>query len=141
MINAERQNNTQLLVVYGSLKRGLHNAHWMRGCRFIGEDSLQSIVLYDLGPYPGARLDASEGVTVEIYTVTEEQLRHIDVLEDYKAADPASGLYDRVLVSTRFGKAWVYIYNRAVDGFPAIRRGGWMPDPARQYVSEPEPGT
>jgi len=143
MIEAGSKNETQLLAVYGSLKRGLHNAHWMRGCRFVGEDSLQSIVLYDLGPYPGARLGNSDGVAVEIYAVSEQQLRHIDLLEDYKAAAPATGLYDRVLLSTCFGDAWVYIYNRAVDGFPVIRLGAWLPDPARQYVPEPvpEPGS
>jgi len=133
-------DNTHLLAVYGTLKRGLHNAHWMRGARFVGTDELSNIVLHDLGPYPGACLCDSDGVTVEVYAVSDAKLHHIDLLEEYNADDPARGLYDRVLLPTRFGDAWVYVYNRSVEGCPVIRRGGWLPDPARQYLSEPEPG-
>ena len=125
----------QLLAVYGTLKRGLNNAHWMQGSVYVGTDVMDRITLYDLGPYPGARLEPSAGVLVEIYAVTEAQLRHVDILEDYQAEAPQLGMYDRLRLPTRYGDAWVYVYNRAVDPATAFREGSWQP---RHGIAETE---
>lgn len=117
----------QLLAVYGTLKRGFANSHWMQGAEFLGTDILCSITLYDLGPYPGARLEQSQGIEVEVFRVSREILRKVDRLEEYNAAAPGAGEYDRQLLPTRFGDAWVYLYNNLPPATTVLRGGSWQP--------------
>ena len=118
---------TPLVAVYGTLKRGLRNHHWLEGAEFLGCDRLTSATLYDLGPYPGAKPEPSRGIEVEVFRVDARQLADLDRLEDYRVRTPAAGLYDRAIYATAFGPAWLYLYNRPVAGHPAIRQGGWRP--------------
>lgn len=118
---------TTRVAVYGTLRRGYWNHHWMEGTQLLGREYLRSIVLYDLGPYPGAVKEESSGVEVEVYAVSMEQLRRIDILEDHLESAPEQGLYDRELMPTRYGPAWLYLYNHSVAGCPAIREGAWRP--------------
>ncbi len=115
------------VAVYGTLRRSYWNHHWMAGTRFLGVDRLRAITLYDLGPYPGALEEPSNGVEVEVYAVDDDQLRRIDILEDHMPQEPAAGLYDRKVLPTRHGPAWVYLYNHSVAGCRAIREGAWVP--------------
>ncbi|MDO8910113.1 MAG: gamma-glutamylcyclotransferase family protein [Pseudohongiella sp.] len=119
-----------LVAVYGTLKRGLSNHHLMQSAQYLGEDYLDSITLYDLGPYPGAKAELSAGIVIEVYAVDALQLGVLDELEDYNAAAPEQGMYNRKLFPTKFGEAWVYLYNPAVDGLAAQRRGSWLPGQA-----------
>jgi gamma-glutamylcyclotransferase (GGCT)/AIG2-like uncharacterized protein YtfP len=118
------------VAVYGTLKRGLHNFPLMQGARFVGCDRLTAITLYDLGPFPGARQEPSDGVDVEVFELTASHLRRLDILEDYLSNAPDKGLYNRISIQTRFGPAWVYIYNLPVRGLRVIRCGGWLPQDA-----------
>ncbi len=113
------------VAVYGTLKRGGSNHRYLRGARFLGRTRLQSIALYDLGAYPGARLEASAGVDVEVYAVNDAGLRRVDWLEEYRPEAPARGTYDRRWLATPLGPAWVYLYNPPVRGRRRITRGGW----------------
>lgn len=70
------------VAVYGTLKRGRNNSHLLRQAEFLGTDRLAALTLYDLGPYPGALLKPSEGVSVEVYAVNDPMLEALDVLED-----------------------------------------------------------
>lgn len=116
-----------LVAVYGTLRRGLWNHHWMEGAQLLGSDRLREITLYDLGPYPGAVKQPSGGVEVEVYAVSPEKLRQLDILEGHIESEPESGLYDREIMATCHGPAWVYLYNHDVAECPAIREGPWMP--------------
>lgn len=113
------------VAVYGTLKRHQSNHRVLAGSRFVGECSLSSIVLYDLGPYPGAKLERSQGVLIEVYEVDGPTFARLDALEGYDTASPDMGLYDRKLLDTPLGRAWVYIYNHAVSKGGEIRVGGW----------------
>lgn len=113
------------VAVYGTLKRGEPNHHILSASACLGTCSLSSIALYDLGPFPGAKLEASNGVLVEVYEVGVRTFARLDQLEDYDARAPKAGLYDRVRLDTPYGQAWVYIYNPNVSGCPAIRDGCW----------------
>lgn len=116
-----------LVAVYGTLKRGLSNDHYLQTATYLGNDSLNTILLYDLGPYPGAKAEPSAGVDVEIFSVTAQQLQALDVLEEYEPEAPARGLYDRRLFSTCYGAAWVYLYNPPVLVLVPVLSGGWQP--------------
>jgi gamma-glutamylcyclotransferase (GGCT)/AIG2-like uncharacterized protein YtfP len=117
---------SELVAVYGTLKRGQVNypVYLSEAC-YMGDDLLPVISLYDLGDYPGARLEASEGIEVEIYAVDPVLLQRLDVLEEVDHSDPSLGLYIRTRIDTRFGQCWIYLYNGPVVGLPVIRRGGW----------------
>ena len=114
------------VAVYGTLKRGFSNHGLLQHAHFIGEDILSCITLYDLGPYPGAKLKPSLGIIVEVFEVDERQMQQLDELEEYVAASPEQGMYDRQQVLTRFGSAWIYLYNPQVDEASAQHSGSWQ---------------
>ncbi|RCV90142.1 gamma-glutamylcyclotransferase family protein [Billgrantia montanilacus] len=118
---------TPLVAVYGTLKRGLRNHHWLEGADFLGSDRLTSATLYDLGPFPGAKPETSRGVEVEVFRVDATLLTELDRLEDFRPRQPHAGLYRRAIHVTAFGPAWLYLYNPEVVGCVAIRQGGWWP--------------
>lgn len=120
-------SRTPLVAVYGTLKRGLRNHHWLEGAAFLGSDRLTSATLYDLGPFPGAKPEPSRGVEVEIYRVDATLLTELDRLEDFRPRQPHTGLYRRDIHTTAYGPAWLYLYNPEVTGCEAIRQGGWRP--------------
>ncbi|MEQ6886959.1 gamma-glutamylcyclotransferase family protein [Salicola sp. Rm-C-2C1-2] len=113
------------IAVYGTLKRGYGNHRLLMRARFLGTDHLNSIVLHDLGPCPGAVDQPSQGIVVEVYEVDERTFERVDALEGYNARAPERGEYTRQLRDTRFGAAWVYFYNGSVRGFRRITRGAW----------------
>lgn len=117
--------DSHYVAVYGTLKRGYSNHRLLVRARFLGTDHLRSIVLFDLGPYPGARKGPSQGVLVEVYEVGNAGLARLDALEGYNAEMPESGLYTRQRLATRYGWAWVYLYNRSVRGCRRISHGSW----------------
>ncbi len=128
LMESTTQTLSNLVAVYGTLKRGLSNHELLQHASFVGEDCLTCITLYDLGPYPGARFEHSEGIDVEVYAVDELQLQQLDALEEYLATAPDQGMYDRRQVLTKFGRAWIYLYNREVDQKRALRSGAWQPN-------------
>lgn len=121
----EAITDTPRVAVYGTLKQGFNNAHWLNGARRLGSDTTRALTLYDIGPYPGAKWQPSQGITIEIYEISTEQLAKLDRLEDYRIDAPTQGEYDRQQITTRFGHAWVYLYNAGVAGKRAICEGGW----------------
>jgi len=120
-----------LVAVYGTLKQGFGNHALLAQAEYIGRDALAQISLYDIGPYPGARLETSLGIEVEVYAVSQTELAQLDLLEEYDAADPARGLYTRELLETRFGLAWVYLYQGELFNQPCLRSGAWLPQAHR----------
>jgi gamma-glutamylcyclotransferase (GGCT)/AIG2-like uncharacterized protein YtfP len=118
---------TPLVAVYGTLKRGLRNHHWLQDADFLGTDSLTTARLYDLGPYPGAKPEPSRGIDIEVFRVDARLLADLDRLEGYRVRQPRRGVYDRAIHATAFGPAWLYLYNPSVAGYPAIDAGGWRP--------------
>ncbi|WP_404367000.1 gamma-glutamylcyclotransferase [Marinobacter sp.] len=114
-----------LVAVYGTLKRGNSNHGLISDARFLGRDRLKSIRLYDLGPWPGAVAGTSSGIDVEVYEVNEQQMERMDEIEDYRPGSPESGLFIRRRFSSRYGDAWVYLYQGSTLGRRPIMRGSW----------------
>jgi gamma-glutamylcyclotransferase (GGCT)/AIG2-like uncharacterized protein YtfP len=82
-----------LIFVYGTLKHGGHNHHFMVGQTFIGNaHTTPGFTLFDLGGYPGlvAEPDDTTGVGGEVWSVDDACLAGLDVLEG-----TAEGLYGR----------------------------------------------
>lgn len=113
------------VAVYGTLKKGRRNHHWLEAATLIGHDRLDAITLYDLGPYPGAKLTPSSGAVVEIYAINAQQLKRLDELEDYFHDTPHEGVYDRAVLATQHGEAWCYLYNADIDDTKHISSEEW----------------
>jgi len=111
------------LFVYGTLKRG-GVMHWLlQDFPFLGRAKAEDFMLYDLGPYPA--MVYGDGVVYgEVYEVSEEFLQSLDWVEGVPI------LYRRGLIEVVFEdglslKAWAYIYNGSVKGFPRVESGEW----------------
>jgi gamma-glutamylcyclotransferase (GGCT)/AIG2-like uncharacterized protein YtfP len=110
----------QLVFVYGTLKRGEKNHHWLEGASWQGEAELSGVLLHDLGPFPMAVI--GEGTAIgEVYAVEERGLARLDELEGYPR------LYDRQMLSLNDGRqAWVYLGRpRQVRHAPLVVGGSW----------------
>ncbi len=103
------------IFVYGTLKRGCKNHHWLAGQRFIAEARTQPIYrLYDMGGYPGMiRADNGVAVKGEIWEVDEGGMARLDVLEDIEG-----GEYERLLIELEGERVEGYLFLRDVSGRP-----------------------
>ncbi len=113
-------SHPELVFVYGTLKRGHGNHHWLAEAPFQGEAVLPDVVLHDLGPFPMAV--PGEGlVRGEVYAVDAAGLARLDRLEGYPR------LYDRRPLPLADGRhAWVYLGRpHQVRHVSAIADGCW----------------
>ncbi len=109
------------MFVYGTLKRGHGNHHWLAGAPFLGEAVLPDVVLHDLGPFPMA-VPGEGQVRGEVYAVDAAGLARLDRLEGYPR------LYDRRPLPLADGRrAWVYLGRpHQVRHVSAIADGCWL---------------
>ncbi|MGV3344761.1 gamma-glutamylcyclotransferase [Enterobacteriaceae bacterium LUAb1] len=107
------------IMVYGSLRRKQGNSHWMTDAQWLGNTYIEGYELYDLGHYPG--VIAGEGkVLCEVYRIDAAILCELDALRT------KGGEYQRKLMQTPYGSAWIYLYQRPVAGFQRIVSGDWV---------------
>jgi gamma-glutamylcyclotransferase (GGCT)/AIG2-like uncharacterized protein YtfP len=86
------------IFVYGTLKRGHGNHHYLAGQKFVGEAvTVPKYRLIDLGSFPGLFCDDPDGLEVrgEVWDVDETTLARLDQLEGYDPEDYAGSLYWR----------------------------------------------
>ncbi|NDJ59142.1 gamma-glutamylcyclotransferase [Enterobacteriaceae bacterium 4M9] len=107
------------IFVYGSLRRKQGNSHWMTNALLLGEHCEQGYQLYNLGHYPGA-VPGDGSVNGEVYRIDASTLAELDALRT------KGGEYQRRLIQTPYGSAWMYVYQRPVDGLVPIDSGDWL---------------
>lgn len=80
--------------------------------------------LYDLGSFPGLKLDNSSKtmVTCEVIEVNDNELERLDLYEGYRPTDPDNSLYIRRQLD--WG-AYVYEYNGYVSEDTLVDSGDW----------------
>jgi gamma-glutamylcyclotransferase (GGCT)/AIG2-like uncharacterized protein YtfP len=130
--------------VYGSLKRGEPNHHWLDGSRFLGRRRLLGARLHDLGPYPMAvpaapepepdgTQDPAEPALIhgELYALGAGGLSRLDQLEDVPRE------YRRRRWRLSDGSlAWLYLgRHEQVSGRPLVPFGDWGTTPVFSYGS------
>ena len=92
------------VFVYGTLKRGQRNAHFLHGARFLGAHLTDSVYsMYAFDDYPAVCLHGRHAIEGEVYEVSKSQFVTLDELEWYPR------YYQRIEIATRFGEAWMYI--------------------------------
>ena len=124
------------IFVYGTLMRPfpaqarLGVEHMLE---YVGPDAVPGR-LHDLGSYPG--LKPGEGLARgQVFRILDPQV--LDILDGFEACRPGrpeESEYSRELwpLRERPGRAWVYVFNRPVDGLPLIPGGDWAAYQARE---------
>lgn len=109
---------TKLIFVYGTLKRGCSNHHFLAGQTFLGEARTRpGFRLYELRGFPGMvpHGEDRDGVAGEVWSVDEAALVRLDALEGL-----AEGMYrrERVPLEPPYSGQAIegYLYNRNVKG-------------------------
>jgi gamma-glutamylcyclotransferase (GGCT)/AIG2-like uncharacterized protein YtfP len=118
----------QRVFVYGTLLRGEVNHHLLAQAEYLGSHRTQACFsLYLLRAYPGAVRGGATAILGEVYAVDHAGLRRLDRLEDYPS------LYDRRLLATPYGRAWIYLFRGSVRDRPLIPGGDW-----RSFAADPD---
>lgn len=112
-----------LVAVYGSLRKGLHNHALLHNADFKGTAVANGFKMFSMGSFPFiTHQDATEQDTIqiEVYAVTPEEMRNLDRLEGFPS------FYNRELIDTPYGKAWIYYIDNERGGYAPVVDGDWM---------------
>lgn len=110
-----------LVFVYGTLRAGEANHHWLEGSICLGPHTTKPrYTLLDLGDYPAAIESGHAAIHGEVYRVTPEIMAKLDLLEDFPLE------YTRKHIPTAYGQAWMYFWNRPRTGQSVIASGDWL---------------
>lgn len=111
-----------LIFVYGTLRRGLHN-HRVMGddCTFLDYATCPDVRIYDInGYFPGVQYAPGYQVLGELFQIEDESvIERLDRLEGHPRH------YRREIMPTSGGPAWIYIYQFPVRENQAIPSGDW----------------
>ncbi len=111
---------TDLVFVYGTLRRGEVNHYLLSGAEFMGVHRTRpGYRMLHLGTYPGVVAGGSTAIEGEVYRVNQKRFVHLDRLEAYPR------LYSRKLIPTPWGRAWIYLYRGNRGNRRAIPTGSW----------------
>ncbi|WP_242306866.1 gamma-glutamylcyclotransferase [Bacillus cereus group sp. BfR-BA-01524] len=118
------------IFVYGTLRRGQTNAHYMLGATYIPDRAWTYGKLFDTNEgYPAMTYSIEEKVYGEVYVVNDEILCKLDELEEY-TGNAETDLYDRitqtVYVADRKIEAYVYIAQDKKMILKVIDSGDWV---------------
>jgi len=108
------------IFVYGTLKSGQRNAHYLRGARFYGLHVTAGVYsMYEFEDYPAVCLQGLHAISGEVYGVDDRQFRALDELEWYPR------LYQRIEIPTAWGDAWMYIVDPGLCRGKRLLDGSW----------------
>ena len=110
------------VFVYGTLKSGQRNFHYLHGAEFIARfvtDAIYSMHSFDT--YPAVCQSGRHAIHGEIYHVSGLQFRQLDELERYP------DYYQRIEIPTQHGDAWMYIVEAELCHGRPIIEGHWPP--------------
>lgn len=112
--------NKILVFVYGSLKSGFANHVLIEECECLGIHSTEAkFTMVSLGPYPAVLEHGNTAIQGEIYAVDQAVFETLDTLEDYP------DLYNRILIATSHGPAWMYVME-AGSHYAIVESGIWQ---------------
>jgi gamma-glutamylcyclotransferase (GGCT)/AIG2-like uncharacterized protein YtfP len=118
-----------LIGVYDHLRRdGEANDMYLHDAKYIGTYYTDpDFDLYALSPaYPGLRKGGSTSVLLEIFEVTEDDIKIADYYEGFSEFAPSQSIFDRIEIDTPFGPCYVYEYSKIISGKPLIESGDWF---------------
>lgn len=135
------QNDLNYVFVYGTLKKGFYNDHYLEDSPFMGNAQVKGELL-NIGPFPallGKKNDDSTPTWVqgEVYIVDNETLARLDRLES------EGSLYHRKSTIAHFGQhrtaralaIQAYFWGSHTD-YAVIKSGNWELTPYRAMPTE-----
>lgn len=109
-----------LLATYGTLRLGQGNWRaFLAHADHLGTVTIPDMALFDAGPFPYAAREAGGRIVADVFRISPEDLDRCDGLEGYPRH------YDRTLVKTPFGSAWLYFAQRTPN-LPRVPGGDWL---------------
>lgn len=133
-----RMKNKNYVFVYGTLRKHEANHHFLKEARCISQQCWTHGILYDTGNGYPAMVSGGQRVYGELYEVTAEQLKRLDILEGYKGVG-RDNHYERStqVIHTDFAtsEAYVYVYSQPIRDFKEIRFGDWK---CHRYLQQGE---
>ena len=109
------------VFVYGSLKKGQRNDHFLRAAQFVGNFTTPGIYsMYEFEDYPAVCLHGQHAIEGEIYHVNDQQFKMLDDLEW------CPHFYQRIEIATDFGDAWMYIVKAELCHGKKLIPGNWL---------------
>ena len=109
------------LFVYGTLKKGFHNAFYLQEARFLGAFTTEPVYsMYSFGSYPAVSEFGNTAIEGEVYDINDAQLAMTDRLEWYP------DFFQRVMIDTSFGKAWMYVVSEQLCDDKVKIGGSWL---------------
>ncbi|MFH7832534.1 gamma-glutamylcyclotransferase family protein [Bacillus luti] len=107
------------VFVYGTLRRGQTNAHYMQGATCIVDIAWAYGKLFDTNEgYPAMVCSHEEKVYGEVYEVNDDILKKLDELEEY-TGNAETDLYDRITKT-------VYTADKEIDAYVYIAQDKQM---------------
>ncbi|MBM7662123.1 gamma-glutamylcyclotransferase (GGCT)/AIG2-like uncharacterized protein YtfP [Bacillus mesophilus] len=121
--------HTHYVFVYGTLRKGESNHHLLEKAELVAEQCWTYAEMFDTKyGYPAISQSNNSFIYGELYAVTDEELKHLDVLEGYEEGD-VDNLYNRITqiihTDTRSLDAFVYIANNSGLLQTPIASGDW----------------
>lgn len=114
---------SQLVAVYGSLKRGYGNHGFLDTAELLNvtRTAESDYKMFALGGYPGVvKSDEGYKIHVEVYEVDDETFKSLDGLEGHPS------FYCRELTDLEDGQqAWMYIYQGNCTERQEVVDGNW----------------
>jgi len=108
------------VFVYGTLLAGEVNHHLLAEATLLGGHRTEPcFTMFSLDAYPGVARGGGTAIVGDVYQVDTTAIHQLDRLEGYPR------LYERVLIPSPFGHAWIYLYRGDINGRPVIGSGDW----------------
>lgn len=109
------------VFVYGSLKRGYGNHHFLEKSQYVGNHTTQpEFTMLSLGAFPAVTDGGDTAIHGEVYEVTDKTMDSLDMLEGYPS------FYNRKKINTIHGPAWMYYQEGELrDRYSVVESGNW----------------
>jgi gamma-glutamylcyclotransferase (GGCT)/AIG2-like uncharacterized protein YtfP len=129
-LNAWQVKHMTKLFIYGTLRRGGSNHFRMDGAEFVGGGGIAGKI-FRIDWYPGLVCGGESAVKGELYRVSEEHLRALDVFEGIVPGEGESREYRRVKVEVTLDSgekesAWVWEWIGDLSSAVALDTGDWL---------------
>ena len=110
-----------LVAVYGTLREGFGNHARLQGAEKLSTERVEGFGMKAMG-FPAIYDKDGKEITIEVYrTISDEQRNSLDGLEGYYEG---GDFYDRKLIDTTQGKAWIYFMSEeGIKNLPEIEDG------------------